>query len=279
MTENPPRTTRYARELTTLVAAPLLIWFIGWVPLGFATLVVLATIVAHWEFLSLGRAKGWPMQRTVPVILLGALLAALLRPEVPLIPVLFLVILLVPAIYAVWKIELEHAMAAASLCVLSTLYLGLTGAYLVKLRLDFAEGGRLVFFLLIVVWANDAGAYYTGRAFGKRKLSPRVSPKKTVEGLIGGLLTCLVAGAALHFLLIRELPLMHALIAAFILGVTGVVGDLVESVWKRSAGVKDSGNLIPGHGGFLDRVDSVFFSAPILYSYWFLLSQGSGIFG
>lgn len=276
MTEtSPPKSPRFARELTALVAAPLLIWSVGWAPLVFAALVVGTTILAHWEFLSLGRAKGWPMQRIVSVALLLVLMASLLRDEIPLTAALLLVLLLVPAIYAIWSIELEHALAASSLCVLSTLYLGMTGAYLVKLRLDFPEGGKLVFFLLICVWANDAGAYYTGKSLGKTKLSPRVSPKKTVEGLIGGLLACFVAAALLQRFLIPEFPLPHALAAGAILGVAGVVGDLVESAWKRSAAVKDSGHLIPGHGGFLDRVDSVFFNAPILYSYWFVLTRGN----
>lgn len=270
----PPKPARFARELTALVAAPLLIWFVGWVPLAFAALVIIATVLAHWEFLSLGTAKGWPMQRVVPIALLLVLMASLLREEIPLVAALFLVILLIPAIYSIWKIELEHAMAAMALCVLSTLYLGMTGAYLIKLRLDFPEGGRLVFFLLIVVWANDAGAYYTGRSLGKTKLSPRVSPKKTVEGLVGGLVACLVAAWLLKAFLLPEFPLHHALAAGLILGVAGVVGDLVESAWKRSAHIKDSGSLIPGHGGFLDRVDSVFFTAPILYSYWFVLTHG-----
>jgi phosphatidate cytidylyltransferase len=275
MTESTPRTSpRFARELTALVGAPLLIWLIGWVPLGFAALVILSAVLAQVEFLSLGVAKGWPMQRVVPVVLLLVLMASLLRPEVPLAAALLLVLLLIPSIYATWRIELEHALAASALCVLSTLYLGTTGAYLVKLRLDFPEGAKLVLFQMIVVWANDAGAYYAGRSFGKTKLSPRVSPKKTMEGLAGGLVTCLVVAALLQRFMVPEFPLVHALVAALILGVAGVIGDLVESSWKRSAAVKDSGTLLPGHGGFLDRVDSIFFTAPILYSYWYVLTHG-----
>jgi phosphatidate cytidylyltransferase len=279
MTATPvPTTTRYTRELTSLVAAPLVIWFVGWVPIGFAILVVLSAVLAQWELLALGTAKGWPMQRVVPVGLLLLLIAALVRDEIALLPVLVLITLVIPSIYAIWRIELEHALAATALCLLSILYLGLTGAFLVKLRLDFPEGGPLVFFLLLVVWASDAGAYYTGRKFGKTKLSPRVSPKKTVEGLVGGLVSCLIVAVVTAHFLLPELPLHHAMIAGFVLGLAGVVGDLVESAWKRSAAVKDSGHLIPGHGGFLDRVDSVFFAAPILYSYWFVLAHGTGPF-
>jgi phosphatidate cytidylyltransferase len=131
-----------------------------------------------------------------------------------------------------------------------------------------------VFFLLIIVWAGDAGAYYVGRKLGRTKLSPRISPKKTVEGLIGGILSSLLAAAVVHFTFFRQFPLMHAMIAAVFLSIAGVVGDLAESMWKRSADVKDSGAMIPGHGGFLDRSDSILFTAPILYSYWFVLTNG-----
>ncbi|MEA2491615.1 MAG: phosphatidate cytidylyltransferase, partial [Acidobacteriota bacterium] len=132
-------------------------------------------------------------------------------------------------------------------------------------------GPHLVFFLLIVVWIGDAGAYYFGRAFGKHKLSPRISPKKTIEGLAGGIATSIIAALVIHFTFFPKFPLLHAVIAGVILSFAGVVGDLAESMWKRSADVKDSGSLIPGHGGFLDRFDSIFFTAPILYCYWTLI--------
>ncbi len=110
-------------------------------------------------------------------------------------------------------------------------------------------------------------------ASARHRLSPRVSPKKTIEGGIGGLATSLLAAAIVHFTFFPEFPLMHALLAALLLSIAGVVGDLAESMWKRSAAVKDSGVLIPGHGGFLDRVDSILFTAPILYAYWFVLNE------
>jgi phosphatidate cytidylyltransferase len=155
---------------------------------------------------------------------------------------------------------------------MATLYVGMLGGSLVRLRSDFGDRGpKLVFFLLLVVWLGDAGAYYVGKKFGRRKLSPHISPKKTVEGAIGGLLMSVITATVIHFTFFPEFPLVHAIISGALLSISGMIGDLAESMWKRSADVKDSGTLLPGHGGFLDRFDSVFFTAPILYTYWSLI--------
>ncbi|HEX8254113.1 MAG TPA: phosphatidate cytidylyltransferase, partial [Thermoanaerobaculia bacterium] len=120
----------------------------------------------------------------------------------------------------------------------------------------------------------DIAAFYVGRTFGKHKLSPRISPKKTIEGLLGGVAASVIAAVVIHFTFFDRFPLHHAIIAGIILSVAGVIGDLAESMWKRSADVKDSGTLLPGHGGFLDRFDSILFTAPILYCYWTLIVHG-----
>jgi phosphatidate cytidylyltransferase len=133
-----------------------------------------------------------------------------------------------------------------------------------------------VFFLLLVVWLGDSGAYYVGKRFGRHKLSPRISPKKTIEGLIGGMTASVITALVIKFTFFEEMPLHHAVIAGVILSIAGVIGDLAESMWKRSAAVKDSGTLLPGHGGFLDRFDSILFTAPILYCYWTLVVRGFG---
>ena len=128
--------------------------------------------------------------------------------------------------------------------------------------------------LFLLVWINDAGAYFTGRALGKHPLFPRISPKKTIEGSIGGLVASVAAAfcwlAVLRYLVNAEeltgfFTWTDALWIGLTLGVIGPVGDLVESMLKRASGVKDSGNLIPGHGGILDRTDSIIFAAPFLY--------------
>ena len=263
----------YTRELTSLVAAPILIWIVGWGPaMLWAGLVVVICALALFEFLVLGEHKGYPVQKTMSILLLGVILAAFLLPQISVEVSVFAVLLIVPGIYVFARSPLEEALPATAVCVLSTLYVGMLGGALIRLRTDFGEdGAKLIYFLLLVVWMNDAGAYYVGKSLGRTKLSPRVSPKKTVEGGLGGIATALVAAAIIHFTFFQNFPLHHALIAAVLLAIAGVIGDLAESAWKRSAAVKDSGAVIPGHGGFLDRTDSIFFTAPILYSYWFLL--------
>ena len=127
------------------------------------------------------------------------------------------------------------------------------------------DGLGLIFFLLASTWLGDTGAYFAGRAFGKTPLFPRVSPKKTVEGVVGGLLLAVAGAGGFKWLLGVQLSWPVALGAAAVLDVAGVVGDLSESMLKRAFGVKDSGTIMPGHGGILDRIDSLLFTAPLLW--------------
>jgi phosphatidate cytidylyltransferase len=142
----------------------------------------------------------------------------------------------------------------------------LTGC-IVGLRLEGPAGRGLVLFLLAVIFLGDTGAYYVGRAFGRRPLAPRISPKKTVAGLVGGLAAS-VAGALVFGLLMGPgFSMVESAALGLALSLLGVSGDLFESFLKRSAGVKDAGGLVPGHGGVLDRVDGLLFGAPALFLY------------
>lgn len=265
--------TRYAREITAIVGLPLLVYLIGWAPDPFYMLLVgFICVMSLYEFLILGEKKGYPVQKTLSIALLLFLLSAFIASAVSVEMGVVATLLMIPAFYVFARVDLEEGLPASAVCVLGTLYVGMLGGALLRLRLDFHENGpKLIFFLLIVVWLADAGAYYIGRRFGRTPLSPRISPKKTVEGLVGGVIASVIGAAVVHFTFFRSFPLAHALIAAVCLSLAGVIGDLAESMWKRSADVKDSGTLLPGHGGFLDRCDSILFTAPILYGYWFLI--------
>jgi len=270
---------RFTRELTSLIAAPFLIYIVGWTS-GYvwAAVVSLVAIIALWEFLLMGERKRYPLQKLLCVALLGFVLWTFVSDSLSVELAVFAVLLLVPAFYIFSSHDLETALPSTAVSVLAVLYVGMLGGSLIRLRLDFGEyGPRLIFFLLIVVWASDAGAYYIGRAFGRHKLLPRVSPKKTIEGGVGGVLVSCAAAAGIHFTFFPEFPLVHVIASALLLALAGIVGDLAESAWKRSAEVKDSGGLIPGHGGFLDRIDSIVFTAPVLYTYWFLLYERFGL--
>ncbi|WP_231373979.1 phosphatidate cytidylyltransferase [Aureivirga marina] len=125
---------------------------------------------------------------------------------------------------------------------------------------------QIVLGIFILIWSNDTFAYLVGRTFGKNKLFERVSPKKTIEGFIGGFVFTIIAGIILAYFY-QELSTIHWIVIAVITSFTGVIGDLIESKFKREANIKDSSNFIPGHGGFLDRLDSIIFTAPFIFIY------------
>ena len=154
--------------------------------------------------------------------------------------------------------------------VAGLVYLPVLLGFIVWIR-RFDDGVGWIFLLLAATWMGDTGAYFAGRAFGKHKLFERISPKKTWEGAIGGLVFSVAFGGLVKFLALPEVPWVHALVVAALIDIAGVLGDLVESMFKRSFGVKDSGRIMPGHGGILDRIDSLLFSAPVAWAYWTLL--------
>ena len=171
----------------------------------------------------------------------------------------------------------QGALADAAATLFAPIYIGLplgalaamrdvVGNYAVRSDFPwrFGDGRIVIFVLLLVIVVSDSAPYYTGRAFGKRPLSPTISPKKTVEGAIGGVVFGTLAMAVAGHYVFRSPIWMLALLGAA-LSLLGIVGDLFESLLKRSAGIKDSSNLIPGHGGVLDRIDSWLFAAPVYY--------------
>jgi phosphatidate cytidylyltransferase len=157
---------------------------------------------------------------------------------------------------------------------MTVFYAGLCGACLGWLRVLPGDdpGIRLLFFFLATIWAGDSGAYYVGSRFGRHKMSPRISPNKTWEGLAGGVVTTFAAAAAAKLLFAVPIAWIHVAGLAAILAVAAPLGDLVESQFKRDTRVKDSSSLIPGHGGFLDRTDSLLYAAPPVLGY--LLAAG-----
>jgi phosphatidate cytidylyltransferase len=141
----------------------------------------------------------------------------------------------------------------------------------VRLRaLPDGAGQNLLLLLFGSVVAADTGAYYTGRALGRHKMAPSISPNKTWEGAVGGLLSGIVGALVIRYGLWPEIALHRAVVAGLLLAAVGILGDLAVSMLKRTSGVKDSSRLIPGHGGVLDRTDSLLFAAPILYYYYSL---------
>ena len=164
------------------------------------------------------------------------------------------------------KVNLKDSLTGVSVLIFGVLYVPWTLGHLISLR-SLINGQNLIFSVLIITWAVDTGAYYTGKSLGRHKLSPVVSPGKTVEGAIGGIIAALGAALLARKLFLSELTLNNAILIGLVSGVISQIGDLSESLLKRSAGVKDSGGIIPGHGGMLDRVDSLIFTIPTFYYY------------
>ncbi len=157
-------------------------------------------------------------------------------------------------------------------CSLGLLWVGFLGAHLMLLR-ELPQGNAWLLILTGITAGSDSGAYYSGKAFGRHKLSPLISPNKTIEGAVGGIVAGILTASLLALLLLPAVPWSFLTIAALFLAVAGICGDLVESVVKRATGTKDSGTILGGHGGILDRADSILFAGPLLY-YSLLLFPG-----
>jgi len=167
----------------------------------------------------------------------------------------------------------ETAAQEVAFALLAFIYIPFALMHVVLLR-QTPFGVQWLFVIMLIVMTNDSAAYYIGSTFGKRRLYPLVSPKKSVEGAIGGLLGSLGGTMIAKFTFFPQLTFTDAIITALIIGMVGQVGDLFESLLKRSFGVKDSGILIPGHGGVLDRMDSILFAAPVTYYYALFFFKG-----
>jgi len=162
--------------------------------------------------------------------------------------------------------DIKAAASEAALLFFGVIYIPYLLGYLVLLR-SHPLGIKWILLIMLIVMGCDSAAYFVGCRYGKRRLYPEVSPKKSVEGAIGGLAGSLVGALIARMAFFAELSVGDALLAALLIGVIGQVGDLFESLVKRSCGVKDSGTIFPGHGGILDRLDSILFASPVAYYY------------
>ncbi|WP_026692458.1 phosphatidate cytidylyltransferase [Peribacillus kribbensis] len=150
----------------------------------------------------------------------------------------------------------------AGFMMLAVLYVGMGFFYFYQTR---EMGLVYIFFALFVIWATDSGAYFVGRALGRRKLWPEISPNKTIEGAVGGIICGILVAVIFYFAADMQETIGKLAAIAIFISVFGQIGDLVQSAYKRRYGVKDSGNILPGHGGILDRLDSLIFVLPILH--------------
>jgi len=217
-----------------------------------------------------------------PFGVLGTVLAASLAwsfgglaPAVP--PVVPLVALVITTlIAAIWLRPDPESMYQASVSTLMPVVVfALPLSFMIALRaLPGPDGEDLVLLLIVAVTFGDTAAFYVGSTVGRRRMAPALSPKKSWEGAIGGLVGAVLGALLASMWFYQRLPVAHAVVLGIVLGALGILGDLSESMIKRALGAKDASRLLPGHGGFLDRLDSLMFGAPVLYGYWMLFLGG-----
>jgi len=247
--------------ILVVIYAPPVVYLIGIGLLGTACL---------YEYYRLLRSMSIRVQPLFGYVAFWVLLVAFRQGRFP-APVVLALVTLAGFLSAMWRSRLpvrERAWALMSE-LLGIFYLALFLYPAIPLRYDFGSkiGMRWTLVLLFVIWAGDTVALAVGKTFGRSPFAPVLSPKKTYEGAMAGLLGGIAVGAALQHFLFPDLPLRHVLIGSVLLGIFGQLGDLAESMLKRAAEVKDSSQLIPGHGGVLDRMDSLLFAFPVLYFY------------
>jgi phosphatidate cytidylyltransferase len=261
------------RIYTILVLAPLLYALIRYLPpLAFSGVVVLAGGLALFEFYRLCLSdRSHPWLIGIGLTGFAALILGTHRPDMIVLTLLATLVCII-SVPLLSRSPLEQSLRDGAMTLLGVLYLGLTLSTLSMTRL-LPLGEWLIFFLLLVTWASDTGAYLVGTLYGRHRLAPTISPKKTVEGLVGGLIGAIIVGYAARWWFLPELSGLDCLILATLLTITGLWGDLTESAMKRSVGMKDSGRILPGHGGMLDRLDSLLFTAPVFYYYVTLASR------
>ncbi len=271
----PVASTRFdpRRIYTVLVLAPLLYAVIRYLPpLAFSGVVVLAGALALFEFYRLcfsNRSHSWLMG--IGLAGFAAVILGAHRPGI-IVPSLLAALVGIVSLPLFSRAPLEQSLRDGAMTLFGVLYLGLTLGSLSMTRL-LPQGEWLIFFLLLVTWASDTGAYYVGTVYGRHRLAPTISPKKTVEGLVGGLIGAIIVAYAVRWWFLPELSGLDCLVLAMLLTITGLWGDLTESAMKRGVGIKDSGGILPGHGGMLDRLDSLLFAAPAFYYYVTMASR------
>lgn len=256
------------RFLTAAVGIPILLWMLYLAPTWvFAAVGVIAAGIGASELAGM-TLQGQRWLQTWMVVSCAALAGLVIFAggvEVLVAGVLAIVIAGALSILA-GPDPMETAAMRMGWLIGAPFYIGGCVAMIAKVH-QLDNGGSWVVLCMALAWMSDTGGYFAGKAFGKHKLYEKISPKKTIEGSIGGLAAIVAFALAMRFTVLPELPTVHAVVLALVAGATGQAGDLCISVIKRSTGVKDSGKIIPGHGGLLDRIDALLFTASVTWIY------------
>jgi phosphatidate cytidylyltransferase len=265
------------RLLSALIAIPILTWLIWYGSWPFLILIIAGILLGLFELYNMPKVKGLRILRITAMVCSVLLALCAYWGNIYYLSILLTTsILLLLSMQLFGKRPLE-TITNLSYAVLGLIYVGWLLSHQLLLK-KVLFGREYILLLFWITWLGDTGAYTFGTTLGRHKLIPRVSPKKSIEGAIGGLLFS-IASALLAYFLLEESPflgkwlsspglsLAHYLILGLILGIVGQFGDLCESLLKRGAEIKDAGGIIPGHGGLLDVMDSLLFTSPVMYYY------------
>jgi phosphatidate cytidylyltransferase len=259
------------RIITTIIGIPLIVLIIFWGEFPFFIIIMILAFLGLNELYNMAHKQGYK-----PSYILGSILTAYfifttfydiynLKYYKNVIVTFFIIICFIIQLF---KKDFSKVLPDLSIPIFGSIYLGYLLSFLLKVKF-LPNGNYYLLCLLFITWANDVGAYIIGINFGKNRIYPKISPKKSLEGSVGGILFSIIITFALRSWL--NLSFNKLISLGLILSIVGQLGDLFESVLKRGSGVKDSGKLIPGHGGILDCFDSLLFTAPIFYYYIKLL--------
>jgi phosphatidate cytidylyltransferase len=284
----------WKRVATAAVLIPFVVGIVLWGSTAVMALAVaLVTMLALFEYFALGEAIGhrayqfWTascalllifvqwLTGDVPMYRLSGGVVAHQRiwrfdnglPSLE--AALFLFVIGIATLTLATRRPLVEALPAAGISASGLILVAFPLSYAVRLHGFGRRGPVLLLFVLVLTWVGDSAAYFVGRSFGKYKLAPHLSPNKTWEGTVASFLGSMIVG--LIFAWLMALPFLHLLGMAAAGNVAGQAGDLLESAYKRSAGIKDSGSILPGHGGVLDRIDALILAIPVVWYYWILI--------
>lgn len=254
------------RLLTALVLIPVIVYVVLWADWRiFLGVLITVALLCYHEYA--GIAKGYGFGRlNLMGYGAGVLLLVWQAETWPLIAAIALIALS----EGMRDPDLSKTLPRAALLLMGVIYVFACWKAAFELRQNYSH--HWLMYALLLNWAGDSGAYYAGRAFGKHRLAPRVSPKKSWEGAAASLITSVLVGGAYLVRFVPGTPILAAILLTAIANGAGQLGDLAESAIKRGASVKDSSDILPGHGGFLDRVDSTLFTLPVVYA-WLKLAM------
>lgn len=257
------------RLLTAAVVVPLLLLLLYRGPAwGLYLLILPASLIGTYELVAMTHPGDRPSQAIALFLAAGASVALYWGADPRWAITVLAVIPVAGPVLTLFRLgDIRSAALRALAMSVAPLFVSVPLVWLAIVRRDAPMGASFVVMTLMFAWFSDTGGYFAGRFLGKHKLYEAVSPKKTVEGAIGGLGGSLVGGLLAHFWFLPIIPLHHVIPLALVAGALGQAGDLGESLLKRSTGVKDSGAIVPGHGGILDRIDALILTSTVVYLY------------